>query len=99
MNMLQELADLYGCEPTEEAIRRAVYKGTACGAWVHFPAGKPNRVEIGSIVEGSDAEVRADPVLYEDGGEAFIARYREAIEYVEGEAVILWDEANSDEED
>lgn len=38
----------------EANLSKAVYKATACGAWVKL---KDDGVEIGSIVEGSDAEV------------------------------------------
>ena len=37
----------------EDSLERAVYKGTACGAYIHW---NDKSLTIGSIVEGSDAE-------------------------------------------
>ena len=42
-------------------IRRRVYKGTTYGAFVEFQA---DRTILGSIIEGSDVEVYADPLFY-----------------------------------
>lgn len=33
-NNLKDLAEYWGCDPTEESLSRAVYKGTECGAWL-----------------------------------------------------------------
>jgi len=83
------LADLYGTRSDWKSIERAVYKNTDCGAWIDMPSSRPLRVEIGCIIEGSDAVVGPIAVNWNDG-EAFEERFREAVDYVEGEADILW---------
>jgi hypothetical protein len=91
---LQALADHIGSnEPTEASLSQRVYKDTACGAWLeiaHNEDGTLWGVRVGSIVEGSDACV--DPVELRF---PFSEKdWSEAIDYVEGEASLLWDEAH-----
>lgn len=48
---ISEIAAAFGTTP--DHIEKALYKSTACGAWIRWD----NRsATIGSIVEGSDAE-------------------------------------------
>ncbi len=96
--MVAALAELYGCEPQVESVKRAVYKATDCGAFVVFPSDAPCRVGVGSIVEGSDAEVPPIFVTYNEDkpDEQFIAEWRKAVQHVEDEADCLWREANEE---
>jgi len=73
-------------------IEKNVYKFTDCGAWIKF---MDNGIELGSIVEGSDAEVSSDPLIY-PFPEIDI---EETIDYIEREASWLWTEANESEDD
>lgn len=52
------LADLltYFSADTLTAAERTLYKQTSCGAWLRVDGDK---VTVGSIIEGSDAEVEA----------------------------------------
>lgn len=95
---LRWLADLYGCEPDLERVKRRVYKGTDCGAWVTVG---DSGVTIGSIVEGSDAEVAPETIRLTSRmtKAEFISRWRAAVQGVEDEASRLWDEANAHEEE
>ena len=52
--MLDLLSEHYPGPDTERQVKRGVYKYTNCGAWVAFPSEGALRVELGSIVEGSD---------------------------------------------
>lgn len=70
-------------------LNKIVYKNTDCGAWVQV---HPDRVVIGSIVEGSDAEVPGCDLPFPFDIEA----WDETIQYVEDEADLLWREANED---
>lgn len=102
--LMESLARYFSCDPTEASVKRSLYKDTECGAWIRIEEGHPARVVIGSIVEGSDAEVVADGIPYvpEDDDEQdtkFHAALEEAIKWVEGEVDVLWNEANDEEED
>ncbi len=88
--LVEVLADLYGVKRDWKSIERAVYKNTDCGAWIEMPSSRPLRVELGCIIEGSEATVGPITVNWNDG-EAFEGRFREAVAYVEGEANVLWD--------
>lgn len=94
--MLEELARLYGCESNEKAIERQVYKATDCGAFIVFPVDGPLRVEIGSIVEGTSAEVGPYEIGYmlHADDSSFIERFRGTIEQVEDEANEIWHQVN-----
>jgi hypothetical protein len=37
----KDLAQYLGCNPTEESISRAIYKGTSCGAWAELEDALP----------------------------------------------------------
>jgi hypothetical protein len=56
---------------------------------------------VGSIVEGSDAEVCADWIdLVEcESPEAAVALFNRTVEWVNDEACALWDKANAEETD
>jgi len=51
INNIKEFCDLWGVD--EDTLEHAVYKGTSCGAYIHW---NNKSLTIGSIVEGSDAE-------------------------------------------
>jgi len=76
-------------ERCQAVIKKAIYKNTACGAWIRFEA---DGIELGSIVEGSDAETTTHKLAYP-------FEYNliwEALEAIEDEAEYLWTEANCD---
>lgn len=92
--LLQTIADLYGTEPNEKSIDRAVYKNTACGAWARFDE---HGILVGTIVEGSDAEhsQRIDLTGIEPGDEGaalLVKRFREAIQGCEDFSDEVWGE-------
>lgn len=88
------LADKYGCEPEAKRIDRCVYKNTDCGAWIIFTE---TGVRLGSIVEGSDAEVPPIDVPYTGNDEIFLAAFDAAIATIEETASEMWDEANAED--
>lgn len=74
----------------KEAIASRVYKNTDCGAWVKFTE---TGIILGSIVEGSEAEVDTDELTFPFTSED----YEKTIEHIECEVDILWREANCEE--
>ena len=86
----RELLDALGVRSREEA-RKAIYRGTTCGAWIAFT---DTSVRVGSIIEGSDAEVTSCPLRYPFTMDDFWM----ALDVVQDEARLLWDEANTDDE-
>ena len=75
-------------------IQRQVYKYTRCGAWIEIDY-TGGTVDVGSIVEGSDVEVRADTLRWPFTAEAFW----DTLRWVEDEAEMYWLEANPEEEE
>jgi hypothetical protein len=71
-----------------EDARRTLRKQTECGAWL---AVDDNEVILGSIVEGSDAEVRADALSYPFTH----SDLEHTIAWVEDRAGEFWQEANA----
>jgi hypothetical protein len=69
---------------------RAIYKGTPCGAWLKVT--RCDAVEIGSIVEGSDAEVGPVRIDYPFTR----AQFWDAVKGVNDEACQLWQEAHDE---
>jgi len=85
INSVQDLAKVIGCNPTIECIKKAIYDGTDCGAWVDE---KDGAIRIGSIVEGCQAEVAPKELKY-----PFTERvFWDTVERVDHEATDLWDE-------
>ena len=79
--LIATIAELYGCESDPARIDRAVYKNTACGAWVRFDS---EGIKVGTIVEGVDAEYDERVSLQgieasDDGAKLLVSRFREAI--------------------
>lgn len=103
-----------GCEHSLRALYRSIYKYTERGAWLSVMtwdgrtfhcdqlhevyASEVRYLMVGSIVEGSDAEVRADPIdLVEcESPEAAVELFNRTVEWVNDEAYALWDEANAE---
>lgn len=56
---IEDLAKFYGT--TTNRLEHDVYKYTDCGAWIKWDKEK---VLIGAIVEGSDAEFTCDPLYF-----------------------------------
>lgn len=106
-----------GCDPTLPALYRSIYKYTACGPhlsvqtwngrWFHcqdlhkVDKNEVRYLLVGSIVEGSDADVTADPIdLMEcESPEHAVALFNQTVEWVNDEACALWEEANTDDEE
>ena len=86
INSIEDLAMLYGVPVS--GLKRALYKYTACGAWIEWTK---RSVTIGSIVEGSDAEFSKRfefPVTVEE-----IDDWLEELEELTDEA---WTDANGE---
>lgn len=98
-------------------LYRSIYKYTPCGPWLSVKLhdgtmrhcdelhdvknGDVRGLMVGSIVEGSDAEVFADLIdllKYEDPEEA-VAAFSTTVDWVNDEACALWDEADAEGED
>lgn len=61
LKTIEDIANYLGAyEPTNTSISRRVYKDTACGAWAEVT--DDGWFRVGSIVEGTDAEVPAEEV-------------------------------------
>jgi|DEB0MinimDraft_10_1074344.scaffolds.fasta_scaffold02325_5 hypothetical protein len=82
----QELLDEIGVDTVAQA-EKAIYKGTDCGAWIQC---EEDGVTVGSIVEGSDAEVTRDKLEYP----IEVKEFWDCVEDVNSEACELWEEAN-----
>ena len=97
---------------TVKALYRTLYRYTNCGAWLSVQThdgvwhhcndlddisnDSVRALQIGSIVEGSDAEVNADPIdlmEFDDPAEAVTA-FNATLTWVDDEACGLWEEAN-----
>ena len=104
-----------GSDMTVAALNRSIYKHIPCGPWLsvllHDGAwrhcGELDGIEnnnvrallVGSIVEGSDAEVTGnvlDLMDFETPEDA-VAAFNREVEEVNAEACALWDEANNEE--
>ena len=44
-----------------DALPKAIYKGTDCGAWIQWD---DKSIKVGSIVEGSDAETEVHTLTF-----------------------------------
>lgn len=79
---------------TSKMLERAVYKSTSCGAWAKvLYEGEGFRaigVEIGSIVEKSEAEVGPKEILFP----FTLGQWRDLVKEVEDEANRIWIECN-----
>ncbi len=89
--LMELLAKFYWCEPTEEAIKKSVYKHTSCGAWIAFTE---TGVKVGSIVEGCDFGTEEYDISYNGDDKQFMKSFFAAIEEIETEADFLWREYN-----
>lgn len=117
---LKAILDDWGVENVQQ-LDRTIYKRTECGAhlsvqlhdgtWRHsgdldgIDNGNVQALLLGSIVEGSDAEVNAEPIslldyIEEEGDEKrLIKDFDKAIDWVNDEACSLWHEANDEEDE
>ena len=75
------------CGTDVDHLERSVYKNTDCGAWISWDK---NGIEIGSIVEGSDAEFDNSFEFPFESKE--VEDWIEELEYLTDEA---WREANT----
>jgi len=85
--ILKELGDYFHCEPNTEAIERALYKNTECGANIKISE-EPERgviIELGSIIEGQCGEVTTTPYVSSEEEVELSEWLDTTIEYVEGE--------------
>ena len=106
-----------GSDMTVESLSRSLYKNTECGAhlsvqlhigtWIHgrnlrgIKNGDVRALLVGSIVEGSDAEVSADSIDlidYEDPKDA-VKTFNRTVAWVNDEACDLWNANNADDEE
>ena len=73
-------------------IEKALFKGTACGAWIEFP---DDGLVVGSIVEGSDVDCESYSFDWtgEEDVESFLTN---ALDEIEMEAEELWRECNDE---
>lgn len=113
---LKVLLDSFGVENVER-FGRSIYRNTECGAWLSVKLhdgtwrhtgdlsgidnGNVAALLVGSIVEGSDAEVRADVIelinyLDEGDEQRLVDEFNRTIDWVDDEACRLWDEANEE---
>lgn len=83
--LLETVASIYACNQTQEAIDRAVFKNTECGAWCRFDE---DGILVGTIVEGHEPEYSeridlAGIQRSDEGAELLAQRFRSAIERCE----------------
>lgn len=112
---LEAILSENAADMTVESLNRSLYKYTECGAhlsvqlhdgtWRHsgdlngIKNGDVRQLLVGSIVEGSDAEVCADPIdliAFEEPQEA-VKVFNKTVEWVNDEACTLWHETNDEE--
>lgn len=72
-------------------IKKAIYKGTDCGAWVNFES---DGVEVGSIVEGVDEGTETFTLKYPFE----IKKFWEALDEIEKDANRIWKETHGCED-
>lgn len=77
----------------EKLIKRMIYKGTDCGAWIDFDE---NGIKLGSIVEGTDFSCQSYFLSWRNISEESIS---ERIHAIETEADALWMWANAERDD
>ena len=106
-----------GSEMSVSALDRSLYKYTECGAhlsvqlhdgtWRHsgnllgIENGNVRQLLVGSIVEGSDAEVCADPIdliAFDDPAKA-VEVFNKTVDWVDKEACALWHDYHFEGED
>lgn len=104
---LEAILEHWDAENVEQ-LERSVYKHTACGPWLAVKLhdgtmrnsdelsdvknGDVRCLLVGSIVEGSDAEVAADPIdliEYEEPADA-VAAFNVTVQWVDDEASALF---------
>ncbi len=72
-------------------VEKATYKYTDCGAWCREVEGG---LEVGSIVEGVEAETESHTLLYPSK----ISKFWDDLQSVEDEALQIWNDNNIEEE-
>ena len=87
---IEDLASYLGTEV--RLLKKDVYKYTECGAWIDWDS---REVRVGSIVEGSDAEVGPRHLEFPFDSDD----YENVIRDVETEADMLWHMWNDEEEE
>ena len=87
VNNIQDFSKKLGVEVSD--LKKAIYKGTECGAWIDWD---DEKLTIGSIVEGSDAEFSKTIHFPTTSDE--IANWIDELELLVNEA---WCEANEGE--
>ena len=99
--LINNIPDFYKArsfgEETMQQVTRSTYKYTNCGAWcatAHDDQCEVIGVKVGSIVEGSDAETEVHTLKFPFKLKDFWI----ALDNVEEEAEMLWNEANIDDE-
>lgn len=116
---LQAILDAHDANNVQD-LYRTIYKYTDCGPWLSVQLhdgtwkhshelrgidnGNVRALLVGSIVEGSDAEVLGrviDLIAFddEDGPQKAAEAFDHEVEEVNAEACALWHEANDDEDD
>lgn len=116
---LKAILDDWGVENVKQ-LDRTIYKRTECGAylsvqlhdgtWRHsgnldgIDNGNVQALLLGSIVEGSDADVTADPISlfnYMDEGDEkrLIADFDKTVDWVNDEACRIWEENEEGDEE
>lgn len=98
---LEDLARFFGCwtigaSPSEmtDEIKEEIYDATDCGAWFTFNE-EDNSVQVGSIVEGSDAEFSMPPITFPFNTRQIV----QSIEHLENLVEDAWNEANQEDDD
>ena len=116
---LKVILDNWGVESVQQ-LDHTIYKRTECGAhlsvqlhdgtWRHsgnlddIANNNVQALLLGSIVEGSDGDICADPISllnYMDEGDEqrLIADFDKTLEWVNDEACRIWDEINNNNND
>ena len=90
--LVSEVAIHFGLpEDAEESlIKKAIFKGTNCGAWIEFTV---TGIAVGSIVEGSDVDCTSHALIW-TGEEDVGAWIDNALAEIEEEANYIWKEWN-----
>lgn len=77
----------------EGSIKKALFKGTDCGAFVHFDE---LGVVVGTIVEGSDAEYSKRILFDLDDKESFLKCFWDTVQKCEDFAEAEWAECEAE---
>lgn len=97
INDSRDVAEYFGLDrgAAWHQVEKAVFKGTACGAWIKCETGpKGYSLLVGSIVEGSDVDCETHRLYFPFNSNELSA----ILVLIEDEAEEIWEAWNGEDE-